>query len=219
MKLAELICQHPDVLSLLPRFGIELGFGEKTVEEVCTQYQVSYSLFNMICNIYIDEYYFPDIEKITIENMDGLLPYLVACHQFYFSERIPHIEKHLKIIASHCETKLKTVLLNFYDQYRDELEKHFKYEEEIVFPYIKNLLHHTKKGSYSIHKYEQNHENIEDTLSDLTNIIIKYLPTSIVPQEKMSILNDIFHLAADINRHTWIENKLLIPYVSFLEKQ
>ena len=41
MKLADLIHTDYRLLLLLPRFGLNLGFGDKSVQECCKQHQIS----------------------------------------------------------------------------------------------------------------------------------------------------------------------------------
>ena len=110
------------------------------------------------------------------------------------------------------------MLQRFFDVYKDEVINHFDYEENVVFPYIQNLPKHKNDKSYSIDQFEKNHSNIEDKLSDLINILIKYIPENVAQQERIDALADIFILVADLNKHTLIENKILIPYVVKIEQ-
>ena len=70
-----------------------------------------------------------------------------------------------------------------------------------------------------IDQFEQNHSNIEDKLADLINIIIKYLPGKLRTADRISMLQDLNALSADLNRHALIEDKILVPFVEYLEKQ
>ena len=58
---------------------------------------------------------------------------------------------------------------------------------------------------------------MEDTLSDLMNIVIKYLPADIDQENRIAISLAIIELSNDLNRHTLIEDRVLIPYVELLE--
>jgi regulator of cell morphogenesis and NO signaling len=58
------------------------------------------------------------------------------------------------------------------------------------------------------------HDNIGDKLSDLTNIIIKYLPAEIMPNERIGVWFDLAQLSKDLDKHAIIEEKILIPYFS-----
>lgn len=213
-----MLFQHHHLVLILQRFGIELGFGEKTVEEICAQYRISPDFFLLICNVYADAQYLPEKEKLTDIDMRGLIPYLIASHQYYLQERIPHIESHLNRIADACLPKHKETLLRFFNDYKQEVAHHFSYEEDIVFPYINFLeFEFVNSDGYSINQFEENHSNIEDKLNDLTSIIVKYLPGDILPKERISLLFDIFQLSHDLNTHNLIENRILIPYVEYLE--
>lgn len=217
-KLYELIAANPKLLPLLPRFGIQLGFGDHSVAEVCQANSVDTRLFLLICRIYTNEEFTilpKDIESI---NMDDLLPYLLASHKYYLDERFPHIEGHLQHIIDAGGAKYGNMLSHFYIEYKQEVERHFKYEEEEVFPYIEALREGKTSTNFSIEQFRNNHSNIEDTLEDMMNILIKYLPGDILPKERIEISADIIELSADLISHSLIEDQILIPYVETLEK-
>ena len=74
-----------------------------------------------------------------------------------------------------------------------------------------------KPTSYNIEEFRHNHTNIQDTLDDMMNILVKYLPGDILPAERIEISLDIMELSADLNLHSRIEDHLLIPFVETLE--
>ena len=96
--------------------------------------------------------------------------------------------------------------------------RHFKYEDSIVFPYIQSLMDGTVNSQFHIHQYEENHSNIEDKLSDLKNIILKYLPENCSSSERISVLIKIFNFETELSKHSLIEDKILIPFVQEIEK-
>ncbi len=218
MKLADVLTMNHSLVLMLQRFNIELGFGEKTVKEVCKQYQISDAFFLLICNVYTNDQYLPTEDDLEHTDMHLLVPYLVASHNYYLQERIPHLEKHLNRIADACQPNHKAILQRFFSDYTKEVAHHFGYEENTVFPYIDSLVAQKKISGYAINQFEKNHSNIEDKLDDLTNILIKYLPGNILPKERIELLFDIFQLSSDLNKHVLIEEKILIPYVESLEK-
>ncbi len=217
-KLAELIAGDRRLLQLLPRFGIALGFGDRSVEEICRMNNVSADLFLILCEIYTDNNFRPDHNTLKHVDMSGLLPYLKASHQYYLEERFPHLEEHLQRIIKACGPKYGPMLSNFYDEYKREVMRHIKYyEEEVVFPYIEALLKGQRNESYRIDEFEHNHTNIQDVLDDMMNILLKYLPGDILPKERVEISLDIMELSDDLHRHSVIEDHILIPYVESLE--
>ena len=219
-KLAELLAGDRRLLQLLPRFGINLGFGDRSIEEVCRMNKVSAELFLTICEIYTDNDFKPSQTELRHADLSGLLPYLKASHRYYLDERFPHIEEHLQRIIDACGQKYGPMLSHFYGEYKQEVMRHIQYyEEEVVFPYIEALLNGQPTDSYKIKEFQHNHTNIQDVLDDMMNILLKYLPGDILPKERIEISYDIMELSDDLNRHSLIEDHILIPYVESLENE
>lgn len=219
MKLGDLIHANYNLLPVLPRFGINLGFGDRTIEEVCQRNGVSVNLFLMVCNVYTFDDYLPDEKELESFSLDDLMIYLQNSHKYYIGERIPGIQKELLEITSRCEAKYGTVLERFFDEYQQEVASHLNYEEDTVFPYIHNLVLEPHNTNYRIENFEKNHSNIEDKLNDLKNIIIKYLPDTDDSSHRSDILFHLFLLEDDLNKHTVIEDKILVPLVTRLERR
>ena len=217
-KFAELLTADRRLLQLLSRFGIGLGFGDRNVAQVCQMNQVNTDLFLMICESYSDSSFTPGQTELGQIDMSDLLSYLKASHQYYLNERFPHIEEHLQRIIEACGKKYGPMLSHFYDEYKQEVMRHIQYyEEEVVFPYIEALLNGQRTDSYKIDEFEHNHTNIQDVLDDMMNILLKYLPGDILPKERIEISYDIMELSDDLNRHSLIEECILIPCVESLE--
>lgn len=218
MKMAELVRSDYKLLLLFTRFGMELGVGEDTIAAQCVQQGVSPTLFVMICNIYSFADYRPTRKDVEDLDAEQLLSYLSRSHTYYIEARLHPMEQQLRNISDHCTASHKAVLQRFYAEYRQEVMNHFDYEENTVFPYIRKLIAcHQMQPEYDIETFERNHSNIDDKLSDLKNILIKYLPGIGMAAEQTELLFQIFSLEDDLNRHTFIEDVVLIPLVRHME--
>ncbi|MBR5781735.1 MAG: hemerythrin domain-containing protein [Bacteroidales bacterium] len=216
-KMAELVISNPKLMLTLSRFGMELGFGDHSVKEVCEKANVNSSFFLMICNIYSNPDYIPTSDDLNTVDIEAVLSYLSESHKYYVEERIPHIEHHLKRIIEACPERFGKTLKRFFEEYKKEVAHHFKYEEETVFPYINALCDNHVEKVFSINEFKSNHSNIEDKLDDLMNILIKYLPAEIFPKERIEISLDIMDLSSDLNCHTLVEERVLVPFVELME--
>ena len=219
MKLAEVIAANHNLILMLPRFGIPLGFGEKTVQEVCDEYGVPVDFLLLVCNVYTYDEYEPTTADFEQMDMSMLVSYLLASHNYYLNERLPHIKQHLCHVVGSVGGRVEQVLTTFYDDYQQEVGEHFKFEECEVFPLLQKLQQGERlTAKVSVH-FSSAHANIEDKLSDLTRIVYKYLPSNILPTESIELVFDILQLAADIEKHTVIEEKILLPYIKLLERR
>lgn len=221
MKLAELVAADNTLLSILQRLNIRLGFGEATVQDICTRYNISTGLFLEICNIYSFRHHQPQIEMLTENDIASITTYLRASHKFYSEVCFPTIHNKIHSLVKELDDVSRRLIDKFYDDYDNEVSNHFRYEEEVVFPYIEAMLAGNKMSdeAYQISKFEDNHSNISEKLNDLKNIIIKYIPEEYSSALRFGILNDIYSVETDLRKHSLIENKLLIPLVEIMEKK
>lgn len=216
-KMADLILGNSKLLLMIPRFGMDLGFGDHSIAEVCEKHHVNPQFFLMICNVYSNPDFTPSADDIKSVDSKALISYLLESHKYYLHERIPHIEEHLNHIIEACIPKYGNTLRRFFDEYKNEVVDHFIYEEKNVFPYLQQIVDNNVKSDYKIKVFHENHTNIEDKLLDLMNILIKYLPSDIFPKERIEIALDINELSADLMSHALIEERVLIPFVKTLE--
>ena len=219
MKMADLLASDMSLLSILQRLDIKLGFGEATVAEVCRKYGISTDLFLIICNIYSFRDYTPQVETLTKDDIKSITTYLRASHRFYTSISFPQLHSNIHMLVKELDEVSRKLIDKFYDDYDNEVTSHFRYEEETVFPYIERLTNGELQGSsiYNITQFEHNHSNINEKLSDLSNIIIKYLSQETTSKLRFEILGLIHFISNDLQKHSNIEDKLLVPLVSKLE--
>jgi len=231
MKMAEVIHLNYLLLPVINRFGIELGFGESNVEDVCVKNNINIDFFLEIVNAFHDKDYFPaaHLQSFSVQE---IIRYLKRSHHYFMGVKIPEIEKYISELFHTSDALVKKkamALIQFFDQYKSELTLHIKREEEIVYPYVVDLsicyennkiteIILDKIKAYPISAYEAEHDNIEEKLFDLKNILIKYFPNS---NNTLStkILIELFRLEKDLKDHQLIEDKVLIPKVVELEYQ
>ncbi len=213
--MSELICENYPMLLVMSRFGIDLGFGEGSIGEVCEQSGVDQYTFLTVVNILIAE----QKESIKIDyqriSLSSLVQYLHNAHDYFLEYRLPTIRRELTE-ALQSNDGVSLMILNYFDEYVGEVNKHMMYEENTLFPYIKAKVNDSQTDEYSIDEYSKHHDNIESKLSELKNILIKYYPAKST-NELNNVLYDIFSCERDLMFHNNIEDLLLVPTMRALE--
>lgn len=231
IKMADVIHTNYFTLSVLNRFGIDLGFGDKSVSEVCNQYKVDIDFFLEIVNTFVDKDYFPKKHLQTF-SVKLITNYLQKTHYYYHQIKVPEIEKLIEemVISCYAQKENLVLLKKFFNDYKQELLNHTRREEQVVFPYtiaLEDAYYSNEPDSsalklletYSIDIFQNEHDNIEEKLFDLKNIIIKYLPQPKDSKLCNKLLFELFSLEQDLNDHSRIEEKVLVPKVREMEKE
>lgn len=217
IKMADLIGSDYKILTILYRLGIKLGVGEHSVKEVCEANNINVTSFILICNCYRNIHYIPQKSDLENASVEVIVEYLKSSHSYYMNNNFAELEKNLLELVKPCEEKQKKIIIKFFKEYKMEVEHHFAYEEDIVFPYIDSVIKGEKSNEYSIDIFEKNHSNIKEKLHDLKNIVMKYLPPVCNTVLAINVLALLFALEGDFEKHTMIENNILIPMVNKLE--
>lgn len=218
-KMSDLICENYTLLQVLSRFGVSLGFGDKTVQEVCEMNEVDCTTFLAVVNFLTEENnrmqdHLKDISLVTLMN------YLKQAHSYFLDFQLPTIRKKL-IEAIDCSTQneIAFLIIQFFDDYVNEVRKHMEYENEQVFTYVNALLHGKQSGEYNISVFARHHNQINAKLTELKNIIIKYYPANGDNQLLNATLFDIFSCEEDLASHNRVEDYLFVPAIMELEKE
>lgn len=224
--LAKVIHTNYRVLVVLDRLDIKLGLGNKTIATIAQEYNIDLGAFLLILNLFCEKDYQANTDG-QFKYIPDLLVYLKNSHVYFSEEIIPQIQQNIKDLVHQLHDSKAEMVNLFYNNYIQEVTEHFNYENEVVFPYVEQLYNSylTNKMAgflstdFTIHVYGDHHENIEDTLNDLKNILIRHLPQKETGNLRRLVLEQLFELELDLNSHTKLEDEILIPLVKSLESR
>ena len=215
-KMISIIRDNYNILQSLGSFGINLGFGDKTVREVCEDQHVDTYTFLAIVNLTINGYHtYDDVERLSIQT---LMHYLKASHEYYIDFQLPFIRKELSDALDENDN-LARLILKLYDEYAHQICGHMRYEEKTVFPYVDSLLQGEPAGNYDIETFSKHHGQTDSKLKELKNIIIKYLPSDGLHNNQLTAtLYDIYNNEEWLEQHVKVEEEIFLPVIRRLEK-
>ena len=216
-KMITLIKDNYSVLQALGSFGINLGFGDKTVNETCELNGVDTYTFLAVVNLQLNNVgNFEDDEKISVPT---LLRYLKASHAYYLDFQLPFIRRELAESIDENDT-MGQLILKFYDDYAHEVQRHMKYEEKTLFPYVQSLIEGRPASNYTVETFSKHHEQTDKKLRELKLMIIKYLPTDAKRNNLLTAtLYDIYNNEEWLRHHADVEDFIFTPAIRRMEHQ
>ena len=214
-KMITLIKDNCSMLQALGSFGINLGFGDKTVSETCQMNGVDTYTFLAVVNYTINGYgEFSDDERISVAT---LLHYLKASHTYYLDFQLPFIRRELQ--ESISDDPLGKLIMKLYESYAQEIRRHMKYEEKTLFPYVESLLAGQPMNDYNVETFSKHHEQTDKKLRELKLTIIKYLPTDAHHNNQLTAtLYDIYNNEEWLRQHADVEDHIFTPAIKRLEQ-
>lgn len=219
-KMSDLIKEDHSLLMVISRFGLSLGFADKTVKEVCETSGIDCDTFLAVVNFLSEGNFEVDNvnEKISIVS---IVDYLRNAHSYFLNFKLPAIRnKLLEAINVPDETiPYGIIFMKFFDEYVSEVQKHMQYEDKVVFPYVLQLQKGQKDTKYRISVFHDRHNEIDSKLEELKNILIKYYPAKGSNHLLTEVLFDILSCEIDIVSHNRVEDYLFVPAVEAIERR
>ena len=219
-KMSDLICENYALLQVLSRFGVSLGFGDKSVQEVCSMNGVDCTTFLAVVNFLTEENNRMQDHVTGLSVPAGIVSSKLSVQSIVsLSIQLPTIRRKLiKAIDFSSQNEVSFLILQFFDDYVGEVRKHMEYENEKVFTYVRGLLNGERSAQYNIGVFARHHDQINAKLTELKNIIIKYYPANGDNQLLNATLFDIFSCEEDLASHNRVEDYLFVPAIMELEK-
>lgn len=216
-RMIDLISDNYFLIQVISRFGIKVGFGDKTVEEVCKDFNVDSNTFLAIVNFISDGNSY--IDNLSDISLSSLLSYLKQSHAYFLEYCLPAIRKKLLEGIILSTEDVSFLILKFFDEYTAEVRTHMELEERGVFTYVNKLLQGNVNEKFHISTYSEHHDQVGDKLKELKNIIIKYCPQNADINLLNDALYDIYRCEQELENHCLVEDYIFVPAVLKLERQ
>ena len=197
-KICDLMSHEEDAIQIISRFGLEMGVGDQTIEQVCASHGVHTPTFLAIVNykVFHQRVIPADIDLPTLQR------YLHNAHTYFLDFRLPRLRRSLieAIIPADPTTKIPGLILRCYDEFVDEIRTHIEHENA---------------GMFDEHQHDD--QRITDKLTEIKNLIIKYYPTKTTSTEGtvtytlISVMSELWHTEQDFADHCAIEDDILRP--------
>jgi len=229
-KLSDIINVNVRAILVFDKYNFDYCCnGNRSIREVCKEKNLDLSILIDELKETSDEF---QIDKFSEWRLDFLIDYILNNHHQYIHKMIPVISDLSKKISDEYGEKfseLKSIARIFSVIYKD-LKQHMLKEEQILFPYIKQLVSLNDAGNKSEKPYfgmidnpirmmESEHKTaIEeyDSLKELTNNFTFHEDSN---QALRNLYGQLEDFGKDLHLHIHLENNILFPKSIALEKE
>lgn len=212
--LRAIIEDDPALLTIINRFDIALGFGDSTVESVCTDNGVDTDTFLAVVNFNAGRRW----EGFEV-SLRQLIGYLRRSHTHFINFALPTIKKMLIDGLHEAPTsEITMVILRFLDSYIADVRAHMDYEDQAIFAYVERLLDGDLSGDPGISEFSSRHVHMASKLDDLKELFI-YKFRQRNNEAINAALHQLMLTGTELIRHCEVENIMLLPRVARLERE
>ena len=166
-------------------------------------------------------------------SIDFLTDYIVNIHHHYLRDALPQVKKqldHFTVSHSNRYVYLAELQDQFHQLY-DESFPHLAMEEEILFPYIRQVAHayHSRESYASLlvrtlrkpveNVMQHEHETISKILNRIRLLTDNYQSPSNACVSHGVTFSLLKELDNDLVQHVYLENQILFPRAIAMEKE
>jgi regulator of cell morphogenesis and NO signaling len=166
-------------------------------------------------------------------SMDFLTDYIVNVHHYYLKKTLPELKPLLDDFVEEHSNKYPELsqLSSVYAKLYKDIIPHIQEEEELIFPYIKQVAHaYENKDSYAallvktlrkpIDKLmRQEHEIVNNIIFLLRDLTQNYTAPEKACTSHRVIYSKLKELDNDLLQHIYLENNILFPKAIDMEKE
>lgn len=210
-RMVDLITEDYRFLQVLSRFGIPLGFGDKSIEEVCNTNGVDCKTFLTVVN-FINNDSLPS-DDIDL-SLSSLLHYLQQSHIYFLEFFLPSIRRKLLDAIKMRDSDVSFLIIKLFDEYVEGVAEHMNEEENNLFKTVNEIYLRQSDKYEEMPATNKHHAKVGTKLKELKNIILKYCPEGPNANLLNAALYDIYRCEEELTSHCMIEDLLLLPAIA-----
>lgn len=203
--------------------------GNKTVKEACNDRGVDYQEVQQALK-QLDKKQNGAQDNYNEWSLDFLIDYIINNHHKFSRNKLPEIGAYTKKVAGvHGERhpELKQIYHEF-TMLHGEMINHLDKEEEILFPYVKELVEAEREGrkpeqpdfgqaADPIAMMEQEHDDAGEAMKKIRELSDDFTPPEDACTTYRLLFENLEAFEKDLHKHVHLENNILFPKAIQLE--
>ena len=228
---AEIVTENIKTADVFKKNGIDFCCGGNiSLAQACEEKKADINVVQAELDE-IDNRQAPPKEDFGSYTLDMLIDHIVGVHHIYIKKNNPIIREFVnRVKLVHGINKPNvTEISDRFDVLSKELETHMQKEENILFPYIKELINAKKEGraiqasfgavQNPIKMMLAEHDSAGNELEEIQKLTEDYTPPKGACATHKVAYGHLKEYANDLMHHIHLENNILFPKAIALEKE
>jgi regulator of cell morphogenesis and NO signaling len=169
-------------------------------------------------------------EDITRWPVPALIDFIVSTHHAYVRSSMPRIARYLTKLEEVHGSRHPEIsrVAAYWDQMRGDLEQHMLKEEQVLFPYVRDLAEHSDSCGRTqspfgtvenpIRMMEREHREVSGALRIIRELTRGYRAPEDGCTTYAICMAELQSFERDLHRHVHLENDVLFPVAVELEQ-
>jgi regulator of cell morphogenesis and NO signaling len=229
----EIVKEDYRTADVFKRLGINYCCsGGISLFEACAAKEIDYDLVEKELSEAIRTIYVSNVLQFSEWKIDFLIDYIINVHHAYLYTALPSLELRLSsFIEGH--KKKHAELIKVYEVFTglsNFLAHHNRHEEEIIFPYIKQInTAHQRKESYGnlfvrtlrkpLDNVEKEHSVIGENLKKIELYTNNFVPPANACTNHQVLYHKLHEVYNDLIQHKHLERNILFPKAIEIERE
>jgi len=223
LSVAEIVLNQPNAVTIFEEYHIDFCCkGKLLLSEACSLQNVDVEKIEKLLNEIPSQT--DSLRTIPVNgSINELVDYVINRHHYYFWKQLPLIKEHMiKVINAHGEHHpFLADLKRSVNELLIDLEQHMLKEEQVLFPYFKELSKISPSGnskSQTIHflkkpitMMEIEHERAGELLEQIRKISSNFTPPPSACTTFKLLYTELEAFERDLHQHIFVENTILFP--------
>lgn len=231
LTLSEIVSHDYRAARVLEKYNLDFCCGgSKPVSEACGEKGLdAKAVIEEILSLGITS---ENSDKYNDWSLDFLIDYIVNNHHSYINRMIPVLAAHTQKIAGvHGKNHPELIVTaKIFDRVYKDLRQHMLKEEQILFPFVKQLVKVKKEDIKSeppyfgtvknpIRMMEAEHQAAGDELHEIRHLTNNYFVPDDACETYKATMQELREFEEDLHKHVYLENYILFPKSVDLEQE
>jgi regulator of cell morphogenesis and NO signaling len=215
------------------KYGISVCCnGKVALQDACLEHNVNVEFLGKELEQYTRNIRLPNTIQYSTWKVDFLIDYIINVHHAYLYNSLPALEGHLKSFIENHQKEYPDLVkaMRAFQELKSALVAHNKFEEEVIFPYIKHIENtHRRKETYGslfvrtlrkpFGNLEKEHDKIESLIHELRRLTGNYTFPNDACTNYRVVYNKLREFDEDLYQHRHLEDNILFPQALEMERE